>query len=72
MLVMTDVYGSLHSLAIFSASLLLTLMHSGDILAFVVKTKELNVETSQCQSFCHCTYPFFVLFVDLRKRLISK
>jgi len=36
---MTDAYGSLRFSAIFSASLLFTLLHSGAIPAVVVKTK---------------------------------
>ena len=37
--VMTDVYGSLRFSAIFSASLLFTLLHSGAIPPVVVKTR---------------------------------
>jgi len=40
--VMTDAYGSLHFSAIFSTSLLLTLLHSGAIPTLVVKTRGLN------------------------------
>ena len=34
---MTDTYGSLHFLAIFSANLLLTLLHSGAIFPLVAR-----------------------------------
>jgi len=46
MYVMTDAYGSLHFSAIFSASLLFTLLHSGAILPVVVKTSGLNEDFS--------------------------
>jgi len=39
---MTDAYGYLRFSGIFSASLLLTLVHSGDIPPLVVKAKGLN------------------------------
>jgi len=44
--VMTDAYGSLHFSAIFSASLLLTLLHSGAIPPVAVRTKGLNEDFS--------------------------
>ena len=46
MYVMTDAYASLHFSAIFSASLLLTLLHSGAIPPVVVKTRGLNEDFS--------------------------
>ena len=46
MYVMTDAYGSLRFSAIFSASLLLTLLHSGAIPPLVVKTRGLNEDFS--------------------------
>ena len=46
MYVMTDAYGSLRSSAIFSASVLFTLLHSGDISPVVVKTRGLNEDFS--------------------------
>jgi len=46
MYVMTDAYGSLCFSAIFSASLLLTLLHSGAIPPLVVKTRGLNEDFS--------------------------
>jgi len=42
MYVMIDAYGSLRFSAIFSASLLFTLLHSGAIPPVVVKTRGLN------------------------------
>jgi len=45
MYVMTDAYGSLRFSAIFSASLLFTLLHSGAIPP-VVKTRGLNEDFS--------------------------
>jgi len=44
--VMTDAYGSLSFSTIFSASLLLTLLHSGAIPLVVVKTTGLNEDFS--------------------------
>ena len=44
--IMTDAYGCLRSLAIFSASLLLTLVDSGAIPPLVVKTRGLNEDFS--------------------------
>jgi len=46
MYVMTDAYDSLHFSAIFSASLLLILLHSGAIPPLVVKTRGLNEDFS--------------------------
>ena len=46
MYVMTDAYGSLRFSAIFSASLLFTLLHSGAIPPVVVKTRGLNEDFS--------------------------
>jgi len=46
MYVMTDAYGSLRFSAIFSASLLFTLVHSGVIPPVVVKTRGLNEDFS--------------------------
>jgi len=46
MYVVTDAYGSLRFSAIFSASLLFTLLHSGAILPVVVKTRGLNEDFS--------------------------
>ena len=46
MYVMTDAYSSLRFSAIFSASLLFTLLHSGAIPSVVVKTKGLNEDFS--------------------------
>jgi len=46
MYVMTDACGSLRFSAIFSASLLFTLLHSGAIPPVVVKTRGLNEDFS--------------------------
>jgi len=62
MYVMTDAYGSLRFSAIFSASLLFTLLHSGAIPPVVVKTRGLNEDFSLSItlwlylsfSFSHC------------------
>ena len=44
--VITDAYGSLHFSAIFSASILFTLLHSGAIPPIVMKTRSLNEDFS--------------------------
>jgi len=44
--VMTDAFGSLRFSAIFSASLLFALLHSGAIPPVVVKTRRLNEDFS--------------------------
>jgi len=59
MFVMINAYGSLHFSAIFSASLLLTLVHYGAVPPLVVKAKGMNEDFSQCQSLFVCTYPFY-------------
>jgi len=56
--VMTDTYGSLRFSAIFSASLLLTLLHSGSIFPFVVKTRGLN------EDFSYVNYSLVVVIRD--------
>ena len=64
MYVMTDAYGCLRFSAIFSASLLFTLLHSGAIPPVVVKTRGLNEDFSICQSLFDCIYypsPFHVV-----------
>jgi len=53
---MTDAYGSMRFLAMFSASLLLTLIHSSAIPPLVVKTRGLNEEFSVSITFwLYCT-----------------
>ena len=61
MYVMTDAYGSLRFSAIFSASFLFTLLHSGAIPPVVVKTQGDWMKTSLCQSLFDCIYPFHVV-----------
>jgi len=51
--VMTDAYGSLRFSAIFSASLLFTLLHSGAIPPVVMMTRGFSL----CQSLFGCIYP---------------
>jgi len=55
---MTNAFGSVCFSVIFSASLLLTLAYSSAIPPLVMKTRELNENSSQCQSRFGCTYPF--------------
>ena len=56
--VMTDAHGSLRFLAIFSASLLFTLLHSGAIPPVVVKTRGLNEDISMSITlWLYCIYP---------------
>jgi len=53
----TDAYSSLRFSAIFFASLLLTLLHSGAISSPVLKTRGVNENLSICQSRFGYTYP---------------
>jgi len=54
MYVMTDAYGSLRFSAIFSASVLLTLLHSGAIPPVVVKTRGSNEDFSMSITLWLC------------------
>jgi len=57
--------GSLRFSAIFSASILLTLLHSGAIPPLVVKTRGLNEDFSVNHSLVVLLLFFFMLLVDL-------
>ena len=58
MYVMTDAYGSLRFSAIFSASFLFRLLHSGAILPVVVKTRGLNEDFSMSITLWLCLFFF--------------
>ena len=66
--IMTDAYGCLRSLAIFSASLLLTLVDSGAIPPLVVKTRGLNEDFSM--SITLWLYLSFFLFHVVGRSLL--
>jgi len=70
MYIMTDAYGSLHFSAIFSDSLLFTLLHSGATLTVVVKTTTRGLNKDFSMSINHSLVVFillllFILLVDL-------
>jgi len=66
MYVMIDAYGSLRFSAIFSASLLFTLLHSGAIPPVVVKTRGLNEDFYVNRSLIvFILLLLFMLLVDL-------
>ena len=65
MYVMTDAYGSLRFSAIFSASLLFTLLHSGAIPPVVVKTRGLNEDFFVNHSLVVFILLLFMLLVDI-------
>jgi len=68
MYVMTDAYGSLRLSTIFSASLLLTLVHLVPSLHLLYRQGDW-MKTSQCQSLFGCTYPSFLFHVVGRSLL---
>jgi len=59
--------GFLHFSIIFSASLLLTLLHSGAIHLPVVKTRVMNVDFSMSITlWLYLSFFLFLMLVDLR------